>query len=650
MSLTWANIANLGVTAKFIATSATGQYVIIVAPVDDLYISSDYGATFLPQTISGLNGGCCSISATGQYIVLAGSNTIFYSANFGTSFSDITGGLISSFAGCAIHPNNDYILIGDNATGEVHKTTNQGASWSSVVVDPPNSIYRMSAKTPSSVCISNGVNFLATSTNGFTTFSVKNPGASTLYADCDTSQTGTYLVTITSTNIYISNNSGTSWTPINPTPQDWNSCSMSNSGGIVLVSGKGDKGSGGGPLYVSLNNGITWATTESIRTWADCAVSGDGQYLYSVTNAGNLYRTTVGPSTDVAVTVTVVGTGTVTSTPAGINQVNAGTSSFVFDSATYPSITLTATGPNPVVWSGDLSGTASSQTLPLDASTKSVTATFTETPIPVGAPPSVAYVPSQSERADQFHLLQCPTGSAGPTDYATRTREIRAQLSGCCPASEDACPWQYTEVLKYRGPIECANSSGGFQNTGAKYIGPVGCLTDVGGFQNTGAKYVGPVGCESIGGDPSRTYVASQSERADQLNQLLCPCDAPDGPVFTSYATRLRAIRSNASGCCPEFSVTGITVTGGSSYAVGNFLQLSGGRPVDKPLLVRVVTIGGGGSIATVEIVYPGNYYQKPTGVSTMTRLTGAGTGSLSVTVTWSDEECPCPWRYTRAT
>jgi hypothetical protein len=607
MSLIWTNIANIGVTAKFIATSITGQYVIIVAPLDDLYISSDYGVTFSTQTISGLNGGCCSISATGQYIVLAGSNNIFYSANFGTSFSDITGSLTSTFTGCAIHPNNDYILIGDNATGEVHKTTNQGASWTSVVVDSLNSIFRMSAKVSSSVCISNGINFLATSANGFTSFSVKNPGASTTYGDCDTSQTGTYLVTITPTNIYISNNSGTTWTSITPTIQDCNSCSMSNSGALVLVSGKGPKGGGGSPLAISLNNGITWASTGPTVGWADCAVSGDGQYLYAVTTAGNLYRTTAGPSTDVVVSVTVVGTGTVTSTPAGINQINTGTTSSVFDSVTYPSIILTATGPNSVVWSGDLTGTASSQTLDLDASTKSVTATFSETPVSMGAPSTITYVPPQSERADQLHLVQCPVSSAGPTDYAIRMREIRAQLSGCCPATEDACPWHYTDV----------------------------------------SKYIGPVGCEPVSSGSSRTYVPSQSERADQLNQLTCPC-AGGTAAPTSYDVRDRKIRSLATGCCSRYAVTSASVTGGSGFTAGNYFSLVGGTPVDKSLLFRVSGVTGAGVITTSQIAYPAQYYQKPVGPSYSFLAQPGTTGtvnSLFSIISWS-EVCPCPWQY----
>ena len=142
-------------------------------------------------------------------------------------------------------------------------------------------------------------------------------------------------------------------------------------------------------------------------------------------------------------------------------------------------------------------------------------------------------------------------------------------------------------------------------------------------------------------------YVPSQSERADQLHQLQCPCaDTVPGP--TDYAVRGRRIRSLATGCCGTWAIVDITVTGGANYAVGDLLQLVGGVPIAKPLLVRVSAVDGSGGITGIVIVYPGQYSQKPVAPYTMTRLSGSGTGSLIVTISWT-ETCPCPWAYRRA-
>jgi hypothetical protein len=143
------------------------------------------------------------------------------------------------------------------------------------------------------------------------------------------------------------------------------------------------------------------------------------------------------------------------------------------------------------------------------------------------------------------------------------------------------------------------------------------------------------------------SYVPSQTERADQLHQLQCLClNAPIRP--TDYSTRNRQIRSLATGCCFRWGVADITVTDGSNYSVGDFLQLDGGVTVAKPLLVRVTGVDVSGSITSVTISYAGQYYVRPFDDYTMTQLSGSGTGLLTVEIRWV-EVCPCPWQYKRA-
>jgi hypothetical protein len=152
---------------------------------------------------------------------------------------------------------------------------------------------------------------------------------------------------------------------------------------------------------------------------------------------------------------------------------------------------------------------------------------------------------------------------------------------------------------------------------------------------------------DESGGTDMRAYVPSQTERADQLHQLTCPCAGGQPAAPTSYSVRDRKIRSLATGCCPWWTVTSISVSGGSGYTVGSTLSLNGGEPVDKPLLVRVTTVNGGGAITGVEINYAGRYYQKSSAPYTLTLLTGSGSSASVSSVTWSaNQVCPCPWQY----
>jgi hypothetical protein len=143
---------------------------------------------------------------------------------------------------------------------------------------------------------------------------------------------------------------------------------------------------------------------------------------------------------------------------------------------------------------------------------------------------------------------------------------------------------------------------------------------------------------------PTQTYVPSQSERADQLHQLTCPCSGtPAKP--TDYATRDRKIRSLATGCCAYFLPTGITVTPGGSGMTGSiaYATLNGGVPVDKPLLIKLDLSGGaatGGGIA-----YQAKYYTPPTAPYTFTAIGGGTPPTITVSFT---NVCPCPWAYTR--
>lgn len=96
------------------------------------------------------------------------------------------------------------------------------------------------------------------------------------------------------------------------------------------------------------------------------------------------------------------------------------------------------------------------------------------------------------------------------------------------------------------------------------------------------------------------------------------------------------------------FSVNGATVAaGGSGYAVGDIITLAttpvGAAPIGAPAQLQVLTIGGGGSVATVAVInviqgestkLGGSYFAQQTSPIGQSSTTGAGTGA-NFNVTW---------------
>jgi predicted acyltransferase (DUF342 family) len=144
--------ANASNNCKFQMNSATGQYGIAYYNTS-AYYTSNYGVTWtqatgLPTLMN--NGGFVGMSSTGQYAFVdntnggnASSTSLFYSTNYGASFSQstITGGTATgSHYSTTISSSGRYGICGN------YVTTNYGANWS----------------------LSTAINSLFTSTGGFT--------------------------------------------------------------------------------------------------------------------------------------------------------------------------------------------------------------------------------------------------------------------------------------------------------------------------------------------------------------------------------------------------------------------------------------------------------------------------------------------------
>jgi predicted acyltransferase (DUF342 family) len=125
----WGNVNNF----KFAMNSSTGQYGLAYFS-SNIYYTANYGATWTISTgLSGIGAGSyIGLSSSGKYAVIdnGGStiaNTLFYSSNFGVSFTastvnDVTS-LQSRYGSAPCSPSGRYGIVGNLVT------TDYGANW-----------------------------------------------------------------------------------------------------------------------------------------------------------------------------------------------------------------------------------------------------------------------------------------------------------------------------------------------------------------------------------------------------------------------------------------------------------------------------------------------------------------------------------------
>jgi hypothetical protein len=106
-----------------------------------------------------------------------------------------------------------------------------------------------------------------------------------------TSNTGQGDLTNTNGYVYISMDSGATWTQSGP-QQAWNSVASSADGTKLVAVGFdiGPDGIGGfGYIYTSVDSGATWTQTGAKQYWQSVASSSDGTKLVAVAAYGNIY-------------------------------------------------------------------------------------------------------------------------------------------------------------------------------------------------------------------------------------------------------------------------------------------------------------------------------------------------------------------------
>jgi hypothetical protein len=174
----WSPInTNAGLGISSVAISYTGQYIITVGGfvtstlTNFVNVSSNFGSTFSRSTLPSSRWVTCSMSSSGQYMLVGSATTMYLSSNFGITFS-----IISSLPALVGVPNrippgstttpvcwytsyvsgNAQCMIAVTSTYVYYISTNYGATW----VPGAFTIETISSQLPYFISLTNTSQFL----------------------------------------------------------------------------------------------------------------------------------------------------------------------------------------------------------------------------------------------------------------------------------------------------------------------------------------------------------------------------------------------------------------------------------------------------------------------------------------------------------
>jgi photosystem II stability/assembly factor-like uncharacterized protein len=249
-----------------LATSESGQYVVITANGGYIHTSNDYGVTFVKKT--NVVGGCwgradgqwrrASMSYSGQYqVVMENCGTIVVSSDYGASFQEriITPSLINVDAINDVEISGDgrrIIIPTDTRFGKVFLSTNFGASFSEIPA----------------------LSFAAA--KNWSTVEVSGDGM-------------TLLACAALDNIWTSRDGGTTWRESflfsDPAERDWLAATISYNGDNIGIGRSGT-------ILTSSDGGSSWEARPGAPSsrWEGMASSRDGFIMYGNAGRSAIYR------------------------------------------------------------------------------------------------------------------------------------------------------------------------------------------------------------------------------------------------------------------------------------------------------------------------------------------------------------------------
>lgn len=291
-----------------VSVSASGKYQSAIEEYGDIYISNDFGTTWIPRKNIGTSlTNNIKISLTGQYQSAANGTEIYTSNNYGLTWSDPyyigTSQIFVSM--CLTGQYQAVISSGDG----LYQSSNYGASWTknmNINGDLYNSIQSfptagvsMSYDGKRQLIVCEAIYLSTDYGNTWITTTIVTDADKEFddhnWVGCDMSSDGKYMTAIEVTGeIYISSDFGNTWTKNendNVRDRQWQDISISATGRFQTAVEKN------GYVFISLDYGQTWQVSPdpklAAQTWQSISVSANGMYQSAVVYGGDIYTAVI---------------------------------------------------------------------------------------------------------------------------------------------------------------------------------------------------------------------------------------------------------------------------------------------------------------------------------------------------------------------
>ena len=273
-------------------------------PQGYIYISTDSGYSWA-QTTAGLGTGHpwagvqCSRDCSRLAAYYTGGN-IFTSSNSGASWTEQLGSGTHQWTGMAMSHDGSK-LIAAAAGSFLFISTNAGVSWSQASGISSSWTTVAASADFTTLAAANNANIYVSKNSGQTwTVQQTNAGQSANWGAIAMASDASSLVAVA----YGGNGVGTvyatkdlsTWAQLQGVgtgSESWTSLAMSADGSTIALAdggGNGGGGGGGGKVWLSTDGGSTWvAENNLLQPWQDVALSADGINLAAATNAGAVY-------------------------------------------------------------------------------------------------------------------------------------------------------------------------------------------------------------------------------------------------------------------------------------------------------------------------------------------------------------------------
>jgi hypothetical protein len=305
----WTITTSLEMTWASAASSADGSKVVVAVNGDGIYTDAattswalaGAPATNFWQSIVASEDGTRQVAAAGYNYFTGANGPVYRSTNSGATWVPIPALNTNGTLAVASSPDGTKLI----AAGEfVETSTNSGATWQLTSVTASNWVsaaVSSNGSTLAVVCggaLESGPIYVSTN-SGITWAPGGNAPTAGGWSSVACSWDGTKMVAAQNFSsfgyygavpgyIYISTNSGSTWSPASVPSGGWVSVASSADGThLVAASQPNVEYYTPGLIYFSTNSGLTWSSNSAVNaTWSSVASSADGTKFVAVDNAG----------------------------------------------------------------------------------------------------------------------------------------------------------------------------------------------------------------------------------------------------------------------------------------------------------------------------------------------------------------------------